>query len=149
MKEPIFRVYVNKVGYLAPPQFLITPRGEVLFNKGDDTWVHPSQDLAYVLERRLNETSLNGAEIIFEGDLVQLVPETFDSVEPVFGYAGIRDGQEGVVLDGDLDFIPIHANGYHRRLQKLGNNTTWGEPYDLEKIIKDYFDRLDVKSDEE
>lgn len=144
MKEPIFRVYVNKVGYLAPPQFVITPRGEVLM-ENEGVWIHPPQDLLYVLERRLNETSVNGAEIIFEGDLVQLVPEAFDSVEPVFGYAGIRDGQEGVVLEGDLDFIPLHGGGFHRHLQKLGNNTTWGEPYDLPKIIEDYFDRLEEK----
>lgn len=145
MKEPIFRVYVNRVGYLAPPQFLITPRGEVLM-ENDGVWIHPPQDLAYVLERRLNETSLNGAEIIFEGDLVQLVPTTYDSVEPVLGYAGIRDGKEGVVLEGDLDFIPLDENGYHRHLQKLGNNTTWGEPYDLEKIITEYFERLEEKA---
>lgn len=147
MREPIFRVYVNKVGYLAPPQFLITPRGDILLNNGDDTWSYPPQDLAYVLERRLSTTSVNGSEVIFEGDLVKLIPETFDSVEPTFGYAAIRDGKEGIVLEGDLDFIGIHDNGADRKLEKLGKNTTWGEPYDIEKIIKDFYEREGIDTD--
>ena len=49
--EPIFRVYVNKVGYISPASFLITPKGDILLHDpAKNDWIYPPQDLIYVLE---------------------------------------------------------------------------------------------------
>lgn len=127
--EPIFRVYVNKVGYISPASFLITPKGDILLHDpANNDWIYPPQDLTYVLERYVGRNDSTTNKKVFEGDLIQV----YDGFNVRIGTATLYDGalhlqetdlSELIFVDPDKDDVTL-----------LGN-TTWGEPYNLEAII--------------